>query len=198
MFNSMELRHYMYFISPDWTGGIYASPTMPGSRSGGLIAAAYATLVHMGIDGYMRCARDIMNTRDKILNELQHIDGIKVCGKPDMSVIAIMIDNESSLASQLNIYKIGESMSKKHWNLNTLQRPASIHLCVTYMHINVWQRFIDDMKLSIKDVMLHPDAYQSGTAAIYGMAASLPDNSLVKDIAKGFIDTLTKPVSNSR
>ena len=32
LYSSSELRHYQYFVSVDWTGGIYASPTLAGSR----------------------------------------------------------------------------------------------------------------------------------------------------------------------
>ena len=35
----------------DWTGGLYVSPTVCGSRAGGIVAAAWASLVSMGEDG---------------------------------------------------------------------------------------------------------------------------------------------------
>jgi sphinganine-1-phosphate aldolase len=41
MYRNKELRHCQYFVAADWTGGIYASPSMPGSRPGGLIAATW-------------------------------------------------------------------------------------------------------------------------------------------------------------
>jgi hypothetical protein len=31
----------MYFVAPEWMGGIYATPASPGSRPGGLIAATW-------------------------------------------------------------------------------------------------------------------------------------------------------------
>ena len=43
----------------DWTGGLYISPSQPGSRSGGLISQTWAALVHMGIDGYTTVAKEI-------------------------------------------------------------------------------------------------------------------------------------------
>jgi sphinganine-1-phosphate aldolase len=34
-FRSPELRHHMYTFVTEWTGGIYATPTITGSRPGG-------------------------------------------------------------------------------------------------------------------------------------------------------------------
>ena len=33
------LRRSQYFVAPEWTGGIYASPSIAGTRPGSLIAA---------------------------------------------------------------------------------------------------------------------------------------------------------------
>ena len=35
-FRNKDLRRYMFFAQEDWPGGIYASPTVQGSRSAGL------------------------------------------------------------------------------------------------------------------------------------------------------------------
>lgn len=77
----------MFFSAPNWTGGIYGSPTMAGnlysfntinkrvllitiikgSRPGGLIAAAWGTLVSIGEDGYLAKAEGIMQASREIL-----------------------------------------------------------------------------------------------------------------------------------
>ena len=39
LYSSQHLRHFQYFVQPDWPGGIYASPSMAGSRAGGETSA---------------------------------------------------------------------------------------------------------------------------------------------------------------
>ena len=51
LFRNDQLRKSMYFITTEWPGGIYASPTIAGSRPGGLIAATWASLVSVGKNG---------------------------------------------------------------------------------------------------------------------------------------------------
>ena len=39
---------YQFFVSVDWPGGIYATPTFGGSRAGAVIASCWASLMYMG------------------------------------------------------------------------------------------------------------------------------------------------------
>jgi sphinganine-1-phosphate aldolase len=48
MYRSPELRRYQYYVQPDWPGGVYASPTIAGSRPGALIAGAWAAMQYIG------------------------------------------------------------------------------------------------------------------------------------------------------
>lgn len=40
-----------FFVAPDWSGGIYACPTIPGSRPGGIIASTWAAMMFLGESG---------------------------------------------------------------------------------------------------------------------------------------------------
>ena len=62
LFRDKALRNGQYFFLTDWSGGKYCSPGIEGSRSGGLLAATWAALVHFGRDGYRRYAKAIFET----------------------------------------------------------------------------------------------------------------------------------------
>lgn len=47
------MRHHCYFIYTDWVGGIYATPSMAGSRSGFASAGAWYAMTHVGRKQYM-------------------------------------------------------------------------------------------------------------------------------------------------
>lgn len=42
------LRRSAFVATSDWPGGLYVSPGVAGSRSGALLAAAWASMVHVG------------------------------------------------------------------------------------------------------------------------------------------------------
>ena len=39
------------FVVSEWSGGLYVSPTIAGSRPGGLIAGAWAAMMSLGEEG---------------------------------------------------------------------------------------------------------------------------------------------------
>jgi sphinganine-1-phosphate aldolase len=66
MYSSGELRRYQYCVASEWTGGIYASPTMAGSRPGALVAGCWTALMATGEQGYHEASKIIVSTARKI------------------------------------------------------------------------------------------------------------------------------------
>lgn len=62
MYSNEKYRKYQFFVGADWQGGIYASPSIAGSRPGGIIAACWAALVHIGENGYVEATKQIIKT----------------------------------------------------------------------------------------------------------------------------------------
>eukprot|EP01098_Paradermamoeba_levis_P003614 TRINITY_DN1624_c0_g1_i2.p1 TRINITY_DN1624_c0_g1~~TRINITY_DN1624_c0_g1_i2.p1 ORF type:complete len:449 (+),score=118.60 TRINITY_DN1624_c0_g1_i2:137-1483(+) len=82
LYANTELRHHQYFVATDWTGGIYASPSIAGSRPGANIAGCWASMMNMGEEGYVRSTQEIISATRKIDAGLREIRGIHVCGQP--------------------------------------------------------------------------------------------------------------------
>ena len=185
LYANKELRQKQYFVATNWPGGLYATPTILGSRAGGLIASTWATMMFLGEDGYVDATKKIVTTTRKIRSAVKLIPGLYVMGDPKCMVIAFASDD-------FDIYRLGASMSERGWNLNSLQFPSSIHLCVTMVHTKkgVADRVIKDLRESTAALMEDPKAKATGQAALYGMAQGLPDRSIVSDLARGFIDVL--------
>jgi sphinganine-1-phosphate aldolase len=188
LYNSRRLRFFQYFVCPDWTGGVYASPLLAGSRPGGLIAATWAAMMHIGHSGYVEYTRKIIQTARYIAEEIKGMEGLALCGTPLVSVVAF----ESPI---VDIYRLGGMLTERGWNLNSLQFPSSIHLCCTRLHTEegVADRFLHDVRESLAEILLTPSTKASGSAAIYGMAQAIPDRSLVGELAGTFIDCLYEP-----
>eukprot|EP00112_Aurelia_sp_Birch-Aquarium-sp1_P009240 Seg2040.7 transcript_id=Seg2040.7/GoldUCD/mRNA.D3Y31 product="Sphingosine-1-phosphate lyase 1" protein_id=Seg2040.7/GoldUCD/D3Y31 len=183
MYSSKELRHFQYHVAPNWTGGIYASATIPGSRPGGIIAATWAALMLHGEQGYVECTRKIVKTRQYIERELRKIKGLIIYGSPQVSIVAFSSD-------QFDIFRLSTALVEKGWNLNPLQFPAGMHLCCTMQTTGagVADRFISDIKHEVAELMKNPTGATTGVGALYGMAQSIPDRSLVTELARGYLD----------
>ncbi len=187
LYANKELRHRQFFVDPNWQGGIYATPTIAGSRPGGLIATTWATMMYMGEDGYVDATKKIVSTTQKIVAALKKTPGVYVLGSPKVSVVAFSSED-------FDVYRLATAMTEKGWNLNILQLPPSIHLCVTMVHTHegVAERFIDDIQKCTAVIMKQPKLKGTGAAAIYGTAQRIPDRSLVGEMAFQFIDLYYK------
>ena len=186
LYRSPQLRRHQYFTATDWPGGLYLSPTFAGSRPGALSAACWAALVSIGRDGYLDATRRILETAREIKGGIAAIPGLKVLGDP-LWVIAFASD-------ELDIYRVLEVMTKRHWNLNGLHRPAAVHLCVTLRHTQpgVAARFLADLRDAVAEVRANPSE-KGSLAPIYGLAATLPVRSAVGDLMRAYLDVLYEP-----
>jgi sphinganine-1-phosphate aldolase len=82
-----------------------------------------------------------------------------------------------------------DQMSARGWSLTGLQRPAGIHVSPTLRHAQpgVAERFVTDLKDAVAFVRANPD-FMGGMAPIYGLAATIPDRSLVHGMLQQVMD----------
>jgi glutamate/tyrosine decarboxylase-like PLP-dependent enzyme len=186
LYRQRDLCHAQYFTVTDWPGGLYFSPTLAGSRPGALSAACWAAMVATGEQGYLDNTKKILEAASAIKNGIEAIPELQVIGDP-LWVIAFSSD-------ELNIYKLLDAMSRRGWNLNGLQRPAAVHLCVTLRHTEpgVTDRFLGDLQLAVDETKSNP-ASSGGMAPIYGLAGSLPIRGPVRQLMLRYIDLLYRP-----
>jgi sphinganine-1-phosphate aldolase len=183
LYRGYGLRHYQYYKTTEWPGGLYFSPAFAGSRAGALSAACWAAMVSIGQDGYMAAVRKILETAEKIKNGIRGISDLHILGDP-LWVIAFG-------SKTLDIYKVMDCMAKRKWSLNGLHKPPSLHICVTLRHTEpgVAERFVEDLRSAVDYVRDNPGV-KGGMAPVYGMAATLPDREMVGDLLERYIDLL--------
>lgn len=83
-------------------------------------------------------------------------------------------------------------MKDRGWNLNSLQFPSCVHLCVTNIHTEdgTTERFIKDVTEIAAEMIEQPGPVDSGAAALYGMATTIPDRNLVGKLTWCYLDSL--------
>ena len=81
LFRDKALRRAQYFHLLDWSGGKYMSPGMEGSRSGGLIASTWASMVSLGREGYREHAREIFETAAAMMDVVRSHPELRIMGE---------------------------------------------------------------------------------------------------------------------
>ncbi len=184
------LRRHHYFAQPDWKGGLYASPTLAGSRSGGLIAATWAVMVHLGRQGYRERAQRIFDTAFTMQDAVLSHPELRLMGAPTFCF--------SFTSDAVDIYHVNDAMIERGWRLNGQQNPDALHLAVTgpQLGAGVAETFAADLADAVT-YALTPGLGQPRSAGVYGVGAgvegglaALPPEALTGLIAM-FLDALT-------
>ncbi len=142
LYRDRALRRYQFFAYTDWPGGVYASPTLAGTRPAGPIAAAWAILHYLGEEGYLDLTEQVMATVARLRAGVEAIEGVHILGDPAMSILAIGSD-------RLNIYEVADELTLRGWHLDRQQFPPSLHLTVTPAHARVADPFLADLEAAV-------------------------------------------------
>ncbi|KAL2858264.1 pyridoxal phosphate-dependent transferase [Aspergillus pseudodeflectus] len=200
LYRNRSYRNYQYFLFPDWAGGVYASPSMAGSRPGSLIAGSWATPINMGVSGYIDSCRQIVGAAKRfetaILTHPTLSSHIGVIGHPMVSVVAF-----TSTEKGIDTYDIADAMGARGWHLNALQSPPAIHCAFTIPTAEAVDNLISDLIEVIRERLVQVEERMNKggqtvqsrgkSAAIYGVGGSI-DHAAVSQFAEGFLDTLYK------
>lgn len=193
LYRSSKLRSYQYYVSADWPGGVYASPSIAGSRPGALIAGCWASMMAQGEDGYVDACHKIVGCAKRIEDAVRSDPSLsadlEIVGKPMVSVVAFK-------SSTINIYHLADGMAAKGWHLNSLQSPPAVHIAVTLPVMGAAEQLVTDLRDVLGDIRKgNAEGRKPATGnstALYGVAGSLPDKSIVKELAHAFLNTLYK------
>jgi len=185
LYRNRELRRRMYFSITDWQGGLYASPTVAGSRSEGISASTWAAMVTLGEEGYLKAARRIMKAADTIKTGVAKIPELKVIGMPTYCI--------AFTSDKVDIYHVNDFLAERGWRLNGLQKPAGFHLCITLPQTlpGVATRFIKDIGAGV-DYAKNPPAMPARSGAVYGGGAASLDPSMVNELMLSWLDASTE------
>ncbi|MCU1395571.1 MAG: Sphingosine-phosphate lyase (SP-lyase) [Ilumatobacteraceae bacterium] len=171
LFRPKALRRHQYLVVDGWPGGNYASPSMGGSRSGGLIAATWASMLHLGRAGYRAIAADIFRTADSIKAAVR--------SHPELTLIGDSLFNVAFRATPgadaVDIYHVNDGLADRGWRMNALQNPPALHFCVTRPNTQpgIAEAFATDLAAAV-EYAHHPAAPMPRSGAVYGAGGQLP------------------------
>lgn len=139
LYRNADIHKYQAFQFGEWRSGTWLNPGMLGSRPGGAVAAAWAVMNFLGEEGYQELTRRVTATADRLRQGIEAIPGLKIQGKPEMSVFTYVSSNRE-------IGSIAESMQAKGWFVRPSVNPPSIHVVVTPMHERVADEYLEDLR----------------------------------------------------
>lgn len=124
------LRRPQYFAYADWPGYTVINPVISSTRSGGPIAAAYATLRHLGEAGYLALAATTREAVRGLAAAITDTAGLRLLADPETSVVCFTSDDPD-----LDLFVLADELAARGWHTQPQfahgELPVSIHLTVT-------------------------------------------------------------------
>lgn len=135
-----DMVRHQYFLYDAWPGGIYGSATTAGTRPAAPIAAAWATISHLGEAGYLRLAGEVRDATRRFRAGIEAIDGLHITGDPVMGVMEIASDVH-------DLGAVNDVMDDRGWHLDRQQ--GGLHLMLSPYHLTVAGEFLADLAAAV-------------------------------------------------
>jgi sphinganine-1-phosphate aldolase len=184
IYRTKALRAHQWFTYPDWPGGLYLSPGFAGSRSGGLIASTWASLVITGRDGYLKKAAAIYDTAQAM------VAGIRQ-GIPELTVIGEPTFLFAFTSDEVDVYMVNDELKRRGWRMNALQLPPALHFCVTLPNTapGIVEAFLADLRGAVDYARVHAgEPAESG--AMYGLGGTPQGNESINALMGAYLDAM--------
>jgi sphinganine-1-phosphate aldolase len=170
-FRDKALRNAQYFFLTDWSGGKYCSPGMDGSRSGGLIAATWASMVQLGREGYRGYAREIFGTAATMQEAVRSHPQLRILGNPTFLF--------SFTSDEFDIYHVNDFMRGRGWRFNGQQYPNALHMAVTRPQTQpgLADTFATDLAEAVAYAVEHAEEAPASGAIYGGVAGGMTEEA---------------------
>lgn len=138
-----DYRQHMMYAAAEWTGYTVINPTIQSTKSGGPMAAAWATLNYLGDEGYMRFAKRIYDATQIIVEGIRSTPGLRLVGEPDLNLVAFTAD-------EFSCFHLVDAMKERRWfiqpQFGLMGSEANVHLSIGQNMFERAHEFAADLK----------------------------------------------------
>ncbi|PRY22413.1 pyridoxal phosphate-dependent decarboxylase family protein [Pseudosporangium ferrugineum] len=124
-----SLRLPQFFAYADWPGYTMVNPVVSSTRSGGPIAAALATLRHIGDDGYLALAAKTRDAVGVLAAAVQATAGVRLFAPPETTVVCLATEPD------VDPFVLADELAARGWHTQPQlaygKLPPTLHLTVT-------------------------------------------------------------------
>jgi len=155
-------RAHQIFTFADWPAGGMTTPTAAGTRPGGAIAAAWAVMNYLGVEGYRAKAQSVVATREKIASGVVDTGELAIVGDPKLGLFAYRARDPDALG----IFAVWAELKARGWFTGVITEPHGIHLMLSPAHADVADAYLADLR-DVLSTVKRTGATGSGVDARY-------------------------------
>ncbi len=145
-------RRDQTFMFDGWLGGFYGSSGVLGTKPGGPIAAAWASLQVLGLDGFTKAADEAFIARTRLEAGVRATPGLTVLGQPQSTLCAITAD-PAHAGTPVDVFALGDALFAAGWHLDRQTPPDSLHAtCTPVQGGAVMDEFLAALRATVEEL----------------------------------------------
>jgi len=137
-FRTEAMKDHMIFDAGPWPLGRMITPTLAGTRPGGAIAAAWAVMNFLGVEGYREKQGMVTQAREKIEAGVTRL-GFRVLGKPQLGIVSFAHDTA-------DVFALLAKLHHKGWVTAANIDPEALHLMLSPVHLKASDDYLRDLE----------------------------------------------------
>ncbi len=150
-----DRQRMQYFATTSWPGYPVVNSTMLGSKSAGALAASWAIVEALGVDGFAELAQPCMRATRALVDIVGDIEGLRVVGEPVGPLLAVAVDESVEPARQVDPHQWADQVRARGWQLqlqpgltqaDATHLPHTTHLTVT----PVTEERLDELEAALR------------------------------------------------
>jgi hypothetical protein len=121
-------------------------------------------------------AKATMQTTERIKAAVRAMEELEIMGETNMCIVAFK-------SSKIDVFMLADILNKKGWHFERQQLPATLHFTINYIHTNVVEEFISDLKQSVAEVRekrMQQIGNKLQSSLVKGLSSILPDGTIAK------------------
>ena len=115
------------------------------------MAAAWAVMQHLGVDGYLELTRTALATADRLRDGIGAIDGLRVLGDGNYHLVAMAADPLAP-GTPIDVFALGDALLAKGWFHDRQGPPDSLHSTVSNGNAPVIDDYLADLAVCVQQI----------------------------------------------
>ncbi len=144
LYRNHDLRRYQLYVNANWPGYPMSNVGIQSTKSAAPLAASWAVMNFLGINGYVNLARKTLEAKDRLVKGLAEL-GYDIVGSAETTIFAFT-------SKRVNLFRVAAELKAKGWFLQVQpgsereDLPSSLHMNVSPIHVRVSDEFLKDLK----------------------------------------------------
>lgn len=148
LYRDAAVQEYERFEFSGWPRGTYVTPTFTGSKPAGSVAAAWAVMRYLGLEGYLKATGETFEATMRLIEGVDRIEGLKCLQPTGESNLFAFVSTDPAV----DIMAVADRLEERGWFRGRMREPLAIQQGVNPAHLPVVDEYLAEVRAAVDHV----------------------------------------------